>query len=41
MEENKKKVVENDINIEKQENPINTENTEKKRLPKRQNKAFR
>ena len=40
MEENKKKVVENDINIEKQENPINTENTEKNRLPKRQNKAF-
>ena len=40
MEENKKKVVENDINIEKQENPINTENTDKNRLPKIKFKGF-
>ncbi len=40
MDENKKKVVENDINIENQENNTNTENTEINRLPKRPNKAF-
>ncbi len=40
MEEEKKNINEKDVNAKKQENSINTENTEKNRPSKRQNKAF-